>query len=161
MGKEAFYGWPQIERLARDMPDVDFAIVGHDGTALPQLGNIRYHGWVDALVPLIDEATAVARLTRHDGLSRTVLEALSRCRHVFWTYDYPHCQAVRDYATLHARIGALRDNPSLNKEGGRYVWKRFSQERIMSDCVALYTHVVAGEREAPATELAVEDEPNA
>lgn len=159
--KEKHYGWDTIEKLARDMSDADFSVVGHDGTGLPKLTNVRYHGWVDAVGPFIDRASVLVRPTYHDGLAWTVLEALSHWRHVFWTYDYPHCHTIRDYESLLADIRTLREHPSLNEAGGLYAWKRFSQERIMSDCLALYTRVMDGERGAPAAERAVEDETNA
>jgi hypothetical protein len=161
VGKERFYGWETIEKLARDLPDADFSIVGHDGTGLPKLTNVRYHGWVDAVGPFIERASALVRPTYHDGLARTVLEALSHSRHVFWTYDYPHCHTIRDYESLLADIRTLREHPSLNEAGGHYAWERFSQERIMSDCLALYTRVMAGESGALAAERAVRDETNA
>jgi len=145
--KESFYGWDLIHRLALDFPDVAFSVVGHDGTSLPNLPNVRYHGWVKAFEPLAEQASVFLRLTRHDGLARTVLESLACCRHVLWTYSYPFCRQVKDYDTLRSQLRDLQQHPSLNEAGGRYVWERFSRDRILSDCLALYKSVL--DRKAP------------
>ena len=45
------------------------------------------------------------------------------------------------------RCHDLQHNPPLNGAGGRYVWERFSQDRIMSDCLNLYRSVL--DKKAP------------
>ena len=143
-GEEDFYGWPTLARLARDLPDVPFLITGHDGTGLDGPPNVRFLGWVDSLERVLRDASVYVRLTEHDGLAWSVLEALSFCRHVIWTCEFPFCETHRDYDTTLAILRTLRATPHPNTAGGRHAWTVFAEQKVIDDCEALYRGVIAG-----------------
>lgn len=106
--RPGFYGWETILRLARDMPDINFEIVGHDGKNLEQADNIRFNGWVNPVIPYIQKSNVLLRLTEHDGLSRIVIETLSCERHVIWTYTFPFCKSMRATRVRNEKFWNLR-----------------------------------------------------
>ena len=136
--REDFYGWPTVQRLARDLPQVAFRVAGHDGAGLSAPPNVRFLGWVDGFRDLLAESSVYIRLTRHDGLAWSVVEALSLCRPVIWTRPYPHCRLHTDIAATRAWLTGLCDRPQSNTAGGRYVREKFAAPRVLDALAALY-----------------------
>jgi hypothetical protein len=86
------YGWDRMVEVARSLPHMDFNLYGlAQGQVLSGPTNIKVHNWTSDFAPLLEQSTVVYRPVRHDGLSLTVLEALSHARHVVWTYPLPGC----------------------------------------------------------------------
>lgn len=138
-GREAFYGLPIVLELARTRPQVEFHVVGTRGERVANApGNLVFHGWVDDLKVHLRNATVFLRLTEHDGLARSVLEALSECRQVIWTQEHPHCRTARTAAECALHLDEVLGRPVLNEEGGRYVWERYAKEKVVRDIVDLY-----------------------
>lgn len=89
-GKAEFYGESTIVELARKMPEVVFlAVAANTAYRNPNWpSNLISVGWVDNMAELYSEVVLMIRLTRHDGLSFMVLEALAHGRHVIWGYPF-------------------------------------------------------------------------
>lgn len=87
-GKADFYGEATIIELACQFPEIVFLAVATNPTDRnPEWPpNLISVGWVDNMAELYSEVVLVIRLTRHDGLSFMVLEALAHGRHVIWGY---------------------------------------------------------------------------
>ncbi len=87
-GKADFYGEDTIVELARKFPDIVFlAVATKTIDRNPEWPpNLISVGWVDNMAELYSEVVLMIRLTRHDGLSFMVLEALANGRHVIWGY---------------------------------------------------------------------------
>lgn len=136
--RPGFYGWDTILRLAWDMPDVNFEIVGNYGKDLEHPCNIHFHGWVDSIIPYIQKSNVLLRLTEHDGLARTVIEALSCERHVVRTYKFPFCQVHEDYESTKFKLLELKKNYAPNYGSAEYVKKNFSEDKIMNGWENLY-----------------------
>lgn len=127
-------------RLPRDMPGLDFVLIPSPSDTLPGPlpPNLEARGWVDDMDAFYREITVVVRLTSHDGTSFMVLEALSRGRHVIWTYPMPGVikasgleavtAALRDLADRHA-AGTL----ALNEEGRRHALDHFDRARLIAN----------------------------
>jgi hypothetical protein len=87
---------------------------------------------------LYRQTSVVVRLTSHDGTSFMVLEALSRGRHVIWTYPVPGVIHASGFAAVSA---ALRDllarhaagTLGLNEEGRRYALEHYDRARLIDD----------------------------
>jgi hypothetical protein len=106
------HGSSEIRILTEYFADVEFTIIGGDGTWWPDSpGNIRFMGWVDDPVAYLAGAHIVLRRTAHDSLSAFVREALVAGRHVIFSYDFPGATYVKrgDIETLQARMSELND----------------------------------------------------
>ncbi len=127
-------------RLPVELPEVEFILIPSPAESLPQPlpANLQTPGWVNDMDTLYSEVSAVVRLVSHDGMSFMVLEALSRGRHVIYTYPVPHvlhasgfeavAAAIRELAARH-HAGTL----TLNDEGRHYALSHFNRETLIDD----------------------------
>ncbi len=95
----AFYGRAEYERLIRAFAHraVRFLVVGGGELYVPPGARVERLGWCDDLDPVYARTSVLVRLTRGDGLSIMVLEALMRGRYVLWTQSFPFAQQTRSY----------------------------------------------------------------
>ena len=127
-------------RLPVELTEVEFILIPSPAESLPQPlpPNLLTPGWISDMDALYRDISAIVRLVSHDGMSFMVLEALSRGRHVVYTYPLPHvvhasgfeavATAVQDLA---ARQGA--GTLALNEEGRRYALSHFDRETLIDD----------------------------
>lgn len=137
-GKEEFYGWEKIKRLAIDFPKVVFLAAaaspsGNHPADWPE--NIIPLGWVDNMAELYREVIALIRLTEHDGLSFMVLEALAHGRHVIWSYPLEGVNQATDYTRLKQIMDKLVDDfgqgrLTVNESGREMVRNRYSPAAV-------------------------------
>ena len=136
-GRHEFYGLPFVVELARRLPHVQFDLLATNGPSdLP--ANVCPRGWVEDMDEVLRACTVYLRPVAHDGVSHTVLEALSYGRYVFWTYAFPGVakiddldeveRSIRDLAAAH-ETGTL----SLNLDGRASVEERFSPSFIADE----------------------------
>lgn len=74
------YAEELMEHVARSMPDIDFKFFGNDSKK-GKYNNVEHLGWVD-MDEWIPKLSCNLRITKHDGLSLTVLQFLSAGRNV-------------------------------------------------------------------------------
>ena len=125
-----FYGSNLVFQLAEELADLKFLVIGHSGKGAPQLPNVQYLGVIDNLEPVWQQTKIYLRLTKHDGLSNMVLEALARGRHVIWSQKFPHCYYAR---TLEEARNAVQNILKLDKpniEGTQYARAEFDPLKI-------------------------------
>ena len=98
-GKELFYGWEIISKLADKHTEIDFFIAGTAGKELEQKKNIHFLGWIDQekMKELRTTIPIFLRLPKHDGYSLSVLEALSCGNEVIWTMPHIQCHLAKKY----------------------------------------------------------------
>ena len=104
------HGSSEIRALVEHFSDVEFTVIGGDGTWWPDRpGNIQFLGWVDDTVGHLAGAHVLLRRTAHDSLSAFVREGLVAGRHVIFTYDVPGVIYVErgDIRSLVARMDEL------------------------------------------------------
>ncbi len=107
-----FYGSDSIIALARDFPNVQFTVLASTA-ASPWLkhesvpANVRALGSVRDLDSVYREATVLVRLTKHDGLSFMVAEALARGRYILWRYPVGPHPAIITYEQARGELGCL------------------------------------------------------
>lgn len=90
-GKEDFYGFKILSEFAKKHPSTKIHIVGSSGKTIAfSADNIIFHGWVDKnkMNSLLSQNAIFVRLTKHDGNSLSVLEALGNGNEVIWSQ--PH-----------------------------------------------------------------------
>jgi hypothetical protein len=131
-----FYGGPNVLRLAREMPDVQFVVLASSPDSEwcrreSAPANMAMLGFRDDVSRLYDETTVLVRMTQHDGLSFMVLEALAHGRHVVWSYPLGPLVATRSYGELHAEIMRLRTlhqegRLEINREGAAWVRQEYA-----------------------------------
>ena len=125
-----FYGLPFVVELARRLPDVEFDLLATSGS--PDLpSNVRPRGWVDDMDGVLRACAVYLRPVAHDGVSHTVLEALSYGRYVFWTYAFPGVEKIEDLDGVERAIRVLAaahraGTLPLNLDGREAVEARFS-----------------------------------
>jgi hypothetical protein len=111
------------------LPEVRFAVFG--GYQPPARENVEAAGYVVDMPALYRRGSALLRLTRHDGLSHSVIEALSFGRHVLWSCPFPgaalvrnSAEAAREVRRLHERFLAGSLEP--NREGAAAVTETYA-----------------------------------
>jgi glycosyltransferase involved in cell wall biosynthesis len=131
------YGLDRILRVARELPDISFELVGLlDGPVPNAPKNLRVHGRIPNLVEFYRRCSVVWRPTRHDGVSWMVLESLGHGRHVLWTYPFPGCIQVDDASDARDQILRLYGLHSLgllqmNEEGARFTSRGDYNPRLL------------------------------
>lgn len=133
--------------VVRSLPEVQFTLVGgHRPQPLP---NLEVLGRVHDMPAVYARVAAYLRLTHHDGMSHSVVEALSFGRHVLWDHDLPGAttlvttppQAVDAITSLATRFRAGSLAP--NEAGAAYVRERFDAARVVADVRAELESVLA------------------
>ena len=134
--REKFYGWHKVRALAKALPAINFNIVGTqlEGEELPK--NVTAHGWVNNMDEFRSRSTVLLRLTEHDGLANTVLEALSWGRYVLFTYNTPGCKRSEGVDSDARYILELWDkfaNGPLdhNETGMNFIKENFESTKVL------------------------------
>ncbi len=79
--------------VVRSLPEVQFMVAGGFRPPHP-LQNLEALGFVDNMPTVYARSAALLRLTHHDGMSHSVIEALSFGRHVGWNYPLEGARRV-------------------------------------------------------------------
>lgn len=133
----AAYAVEETLAVMRALPDVSFAIAG--GFAPPaDLPNVTALGFVEDMGGVYRDSVALLRLVHHDGLSHSVVEALSYGRYVVWTYPFDGAITA---LSPEAAVAALRDLQArftqrelgVNVEGIAKVTQRYSWATMLAD----------------------------
>jgi glycosyltransferase involved in cell wall biosynthesis len=134
--KPIFYGRSVIYKLAEEMPDVEFLIVGSNAEDHPKPPqNLSFMGYVKDMKEIYSQVTALIRFTEHDGFSFMVIEALSAGRYVFWTYPLEGVIQVKSYEQLKNEVIRLKKDfldgdLGLNSEGLRAVRNKYNPKEF-------------------------------
>jgi hypothetical protein len=142
-GREKFYGIDWIIRLANDFPDVNIKVTGMSKYNLKLPENIKLHGYVKNMKDFYNSSVVYLRLTEHDGLPFSVLEALSSARYVGYTYKLHGCNFIDNYPALKKLVLELKkkfDNKKLglNNAGLDFVRKNFKKEIILKKLMSKF-----------------------
>lgn len=135
----AFYGGELIYEVARQLPDVQFRVLGATTTPPDTPANVEYPGWVSDTAPVYADSSVVARIPEHDGIGGTVLEGLAHARHVIYTYPLPYVQQIsrRADALLEAvqqlRRAHEQGSLALNSAGRQWVLDEHDEARLARD----------------------------
>lgn len=129
-----------ILRLPVELPEVEFILIPSPADSLPGPfpANLKTPGWINDMDGLYREVSALVRLVSHDGMSFMVLEALSRGRHVVYTYPLPDVVHASGFEAVAAAIrGLLARHDAgtlmLNEEGRRYALSHFERATLIDD----------------------------
>lgn len=146
--KSGLYGWDRMVEVAQKLPHVEFNLYGLlEGQTLSGPCNIRVHSWTNNSAGILENSTVVYRPVRHDGLSLSVLEALSHGRHVVWTYPLRGCLHAPDPQTACEQLERLYTEHEagrlrLNEEGRDYVVSNHNAEAARADLLQRFEKIV-------------------
>jgi hypothetical protein len=149
----SLYGIDHVLEVARNMPSVQFDIVGlQPGQTLSVPQNVNLHGRVGDLTNFFRNSTVVWRPARHDGLSFMALEALAHARHVIWSYPFTGSFHARDAQTAQFELQRLLDlhetnRLDLNSSGAEYTVQNFAPHKIREGLLNRWNKII----ESPAT----------
>jgi glycosyltransferase involved in cell wall biosynthesis len=98
--RQDFYGMDEIIQLAIVFPEIEFSLYGLEKAEKPITENIKLYGWVSPEVfqEKLMQTPIFLRLTKHDGFSLAVLEALSFGAEVITSFksDFGHSAITFD-----------------------------------------------------------------
>ena len=87
---------------------------------------------------IYSQSSLLIRLTKHDGFSSMVLEALSYGRNIIWTYDIPNVKHIKlDRDNLFDIIDEVKKY-GYNLQGENWVKKNFNFSSFINNLEALY-----------------------
>lgn len=139
--RHEFYGSNIIYKLADEFPNVRFLVVLGTAEKQKKMRNIEYLGRQENMEPIYQQSTVLIRMTKHDGISKMVLEALARGRQVIWSYKLPHCYYARNYAEVKKALLKIREKPVLNYEGAKYVQDTFNPKKWINKLINIYNNL--------------------
>jgi hypothetical protein len=146
--KTDLYGWDRILEVAQKLPHMEFNLCGlPEGQSLVGPSNMKVHNWMPDLTPLLEQTTVVYRPVRHDGLSFTVLEALSHGRHVLYSYPLPGCIQVTSTSMACEELEKLfacheSGELQLNELGRSYIAQEYAPEKVRSELLRRWEQVI-------------------
>jgi hypothetical protein len=146
----AAYDMDGTFEAVRALPDVPFTLVG--GVTPPaQLPNLCDRGTVsfDGMRSVYAECSVFLRLVHHDGMSHTVLEALSLGRHVLWSYPLSGVRRVTDTASAVQAITQLRSEHEAgtlawNQAGAAIVRQRYQHQTVLQSARRRISELLEG-----------------
>jgi len=132
----SFYGGDEIIKLAEELPTCKFFLLHPDLDEITSDINQNYPENVTVspkiefkdMQILYSRSKVFIRLTEHDGLSLSVLEALFYKLQVFWTYPFPNTHHVKDHDALKVDIKQSVENWVPNEQGHEYIMDNFQIE---------------------------------
>ena len=127
-----YYNGDMILKLAEKFPDIDFHLLAAEGKTVKS-SNVYTYGFVEDVTPFYKNNLILIRVTRHDGLAKMVLEALSYGRQVLWTIQFPHCIYIKNLDDCIRALNSLKKKQELNLAGKTYVEQNFNQEKILDN----------------------------
>lgn len=141
-GKERFYGWEKIKRLATLYPSLQFHVVATDGNALDTLSNIWFHGWMqkEEYLALLDRCAFYVRLPEHDGYSLSLLEAMAMGLEIISSYDLKrNTQSSLPYEQEFQQKYEEVKHRSMkrNEENIRFVKEHFNKNHVLRNFIAV------------------------
>ncbi|MDB4090952.1 hypothetical protein N9963_00395 [Crocinitomicaceae bacterium] len=138
-GREEYYGWNEVLKAAKKLPDVQFTIVGTDiEKNLPE--NLKCLGWVEDMEAQFENCHCTIRFLEHDGLSGFVLESLFRGKHVIYSEDLDHCLYAKTVDEIIEQLTYLNSQLNqktlkINSEGIDFVKSNFNSDFILSQLI--------------------------
>ena len=142
-GKEEFYGIDTLIDIAKKLYDIEFKVAGIDTYKYTLPKNIKLLGWVN-MEEELKNSVCFIRNASHDGLSFSVVEALSMGRVVFRNYKFPHTKYFKNSNDLIKKISKLKEDFEVGKvsvynEAIEYIKKEYSKENVLSNLVNILT----------------------
>lgn len=141
-----FYGGKEVEEVMSHFPSVMFHVIGIvDKKNRIDTPNVKYFGWVEykKMDEVYRDTTVLLRLTKHDGLSFMVLEALAHGRYVIWSKEFPHCFKATKALDAVKHLEKLVDVKEINVSGLNFINDAFSKDIWTDKMVIIYKDILS------------------
>ena len=126
-----------IKKIVKEFTDVHFIIVRNSGKHFDE-PNVECHEWINDMKEIYKKIIVFIRISTHDGHPGTIREALSMGRHVIYSEEIPFCKKATNYEELKRALKEILDEPKVNIEGSKFVYEKFSIEKIAAGLVEIY-----------------------
>lgn len=146
-GNESFYGIEQLLKLADDFPSVEIKIAGiteYNNAPIPP--NVKLLGWVDNMSEQYQDCVLYLRLTQHDGLAFSVLEALANGRYVGYSHNFNQTVYIPSYPMLKEMVNGVhlkfkQGILAINQEGRDFIKKEYEEKVIVNDLIQKFKKI--------------------
>lgn len=130
-------------QLIQEMPDVNFLVLANSGKQAPAFPNVSYFNWMtrQKMESIWMRTKVLLRLTLHDGMPVTIIEALLRGRYVIWTYAFPFCSQVNSNHEAKIAIRAVLAQTELNTKGQEYAQVAFAPTKMAEKIKQEYANI--------------------
>jgi hypothetical protein len=115
------------------LPDVQFTVIGGFALKRPNVENL---GFISGMSEVYARSSCFLRLVHHDGLSHSVVEALSFGRDVIWNYPMPGVTRVTGSAEAIQAVKAHAERPLEVNEAGIEAARRYLPRRVLEEAQA-------------------------
>ncbi len=136
-----YYNGDMILKLAEALPEIDFHILAFEEKRI-NLHNVHTYGFVRDITPFYKNSSVLIRITKHDGLAKMVIEALSYGRQVMRNMPFPHCILVNNLEDCISTINSLKKKQELNLAGKAFVEQNFNQQKILDNYYHLCKSII-------------------
>lgn len=141
-GREAFYGYNEMVEAATHFKSMIFHVIGSDGKDLNAPENIIFHGWIsqEEVAALMKKTAIFVRITKHDGNSMSVVEALGNGCEVIWSYPNEKTYLATNSDELISTLDNLKiqiEQKGLipNRSNFEFVTENFKKEIIIGNYI--------------------------
>ncbi|MBC8525431.1 MAG: glycosyltransferase [Candidatus Cloacimonetes bacterium] len=139
--KKTFFNRKILYQLALDFPDTEFTWFPYsrekDEKIPPNVNCIDYiprH----KILSRLEENKVFLRISKHDGLPNTLLEALSIGRWVVWSYPFKYVSTFHSYEVLKNKFNNLINRKKPNVEGEKFVLENYNIKVISKEFEKIY-----------------------
>ncbi|WP_145259500.1 glycosyltransferase family protein [Calycomorphotria hydatis] len=115
--RHEFYGFDCVHEVIINQPETKFIIVADESHSLAKFENVTSLGWTDGLSALWPEVGCLLRVTKHDGMPRMVIEALSHGRHVIYSWPFSGCRLATNSDEVIQHLEEVFSKVEPNKAG--------------------------------------------
>ncbi|WP_315981189.1 glycosyltransferase [Aliamphritea spongicola] len=141
-GKEEFYGINEILEVSNKLPHFEFVIIGSTCSDYKDSfnDNVTCLGWVESVKELMEKCGIYLRITEHDGLPFSVIEALSNSMYVVYNRPFPHCRLAKSSDEIVKELTILDDRIEVvgeNSMGRDFVSERFTYSACASNIIKI------------------------
>lgn len=147
--REYFYGYENIFKLAELYPEFTFNVVGSSGKSVNKLPNIKFYGFVDDLERKFADNFLFIRVPEHDGLSVSVLEALSHKNWVIYSYPLKFAYNGCNFSEIKDSFDKVKkhfENKELNESAVNFVLPKYSEHNTKDNIQKFFLNLNKGIR---------------
>jgi hypothetical protein len=137
--KYEFYGGPMVMALARRLPDVRFEVVRGTGLGVDKPENVEFLGFQADMTSVYARSHVLLRMTRHDGLSHMIMEALNVGRYAIWNHPFEGSLLAVNEDEVASILERLRNDLTAgnlvpNDAGRRHIAANYAGD-VVAKCI--------------------------
>lgn len=135
INREEFYGADILEKIITNNKDINFIIVANGGERFKKYKNVKNYGWIEDMEDIYNSVGIILRYTKHDGLPRMVIEALSRGKYIIYSWPLSGCFWGGNLDSINYHLKNCTSMSAPNYSGARLVRSVYSSDVFISGMV--------------------------